>query len=127
MEVIYRAFDGKEFFDEYSCEEHEQQIKAKEHNGEITGFDYYGLPLSIIDNLAEFVSNAYFIGVKTESAVKFIQEVYKGEEFAQVCTKVGAYKYTYKTGEWENIDIIIKKLKSNIAELEQTKEKLMKN
>ena len=37
MEVIYRAFDGKEFFDEYSCEEYEQQIKAKEYKEEITG------------------------------------------------------------------------------------------
>lgn len=118
MEVIYRAFDGKEFFDEYSCEEHEQQIKAKEYNKEITGFNYYGLPLSIIDNLAEFVDGAYFIGVKTESAVKFIQEVYEGEEFARVCTKVGAYKYVCETDKWENIDTII-------AELEQTKEKLM--
>lgn len=127
MEIIYRAFDGKEFPDEFSCEEHEQQIKAKEYKKEITGFSYYGLPLSITNNLAEFVSNAYFIGVKTESAVKFIQEVYDGEEFARVCTKIGAYKYIYETDEWENIDTIIKKLKSDIAELEQTKEKLMED
>lgn len=127
MEIIYRAFDGKEFFDEYSCEEHERQTKAKEYEGEITGFNCHGFSLNISNNFTEFIDEVCSIGVKTENAVKFIQEAYKGEELARVCTKVGAYKYIYETDEWVNIDNIINKLKAEITKLEQTKEKLMKD
>lgn len=127
MEIIYRAFDGKEFFDVYSCEEHEQQIKAKEYDEEITGLDRYGLPLSITDNLEEFTNKAHFVGVKTERAVKFIQEAFNGEGLALVCTKIGAYKYLWMEDEWMSIDNLINKLKSDIVKLKQIKEKLMGN
>lgn len=125
MEIIYRASDGKEFFDVYSCEEHERQIKVEEYDGEITGFNRYGLPLSITNNLEEFTNKAFFVGVKTERAVKFIQEAYDGEGLALVCTKIDAYKYLWMEDEWISIDNLINKLKSDIAELKQMKEKLM--
>lgn len=115
MEIIYRADDGTEFYDESDCERYEEIQRLSEMKLTSRFWDRKGRPMEIED-LAETVENAYYAELATDEEAAFIDSyVY---ERVDCCIfedgdepRAGRYYYDTYYEVWKNIEELNKKYK----------------
>lgn len=116
MEIIYKAFDGKIFDNEYKCQNYETEKALEEYRKSVKLLDSYGKPIPLTqDGLVE----CFFINIKNEKFLKWIPE----QRFS-LPQNIGIYYYNDKDDRWENLDNKIDELKENLSFLIGAKEKL---
>lgn len=104
MKIIYEAFDGKQFDDEFECTDYEWK---KEHNVSLKDLIFYDIDGKVMlgDKLSEDVySKVMKIEVLSNNAVQAIQDIanYTGFLCYDVIREVGIW-------EWNNEDEKFKK------------------
>jgi hypothetical protein len=109
MEIIYRAFDGKEFDDEEECLDYELKVKTENFtkSNHLAFFDKNGdrLNTSIFKALVE----AEFISIVTKNAFEIVEKVGKdyGLAFPPKC---GFWTWDSSKEDWVDIDDKIEEL-----------------
>lgn len=75
MEIIYKAFDGKEFDDEEECLDYELKIKTENFtkNNHLAFFDKEGNRLDI--SIFKALNEAEFISISTEDAFEIVERI----------------------------------------------------
>ena len=119
MEIIYKAFDGKIFYDEDDCQHYEEEKKLEKYQDGIKILDSDGniMPLAL-----ENLERAFYLSIKKEECVDFLFEqdiIYPREK--------GIYYYDDHcgyVGEWKKIDDKISQLKEKLRFFASVKEKL---
>ena len=119
MEIIYRADDGTEFYDESDCERYEEIQRLSEMKLTSRFWDRKGQPM-VIEDLAETVENAYYAELTTDEEATFIDDyVYEkvgcyifedGDD-----AKAGRYYFDSYHEVWKNIEELNKKYKEVLA------------
>lgn len=119
MEIIYRADDGTEFYDENDCVEYEERQRLSEMNLTSRFWDRTGHPL-LIEDLAGTVEHAYYAELTTDEEAAFIDDyAYErvgccifgdGEE-----PKAGRYYYDPYHEMWKNIEELNKRYQKVLA------------
>lgn len=100
MKIIYIADDGKEFNNEFDCEDYEWKL-AHTHLNEICFYDKDGNKLC--DAYSEDTyNNAERIVVQNENAVKELQEFarYTGYDCYEDIVECGEWHFDYKKGTY---------------------------
>jgi len=119
MEIIYRADDGTEFYDEDDCERYEEKQRLNEMNLTSRFWDRTGHPL-LIEDLAGTVEHAYYAELTTDEEAAFIDGyvyekvgggIFENEEDA----KAGRYYFDTYHEVWKNIEELNKKYKEVLA------------
>lgn len=119
MEIIYRADDGTEFYDESDCERYEEIQRLSEMKLTSRFWDRKGQPMAIGD-LAETVENAYYAELTTDEEAAFID----GYVYDKVgcCifedggdAEAGRYYFDTYHEVWKNIEELNKKYKEVLA------------
>ena len=111
--IIYRSFDGEDFYDEQTCEEYEQ--KYLEYGREFAvAYDFYLGNWEHLDidkvNIDEMLCNLDFAFQNCEYVrVHFIpsieaQDFMYGEFGFNLPEKKGTFKYDHDTDEWVEVD-----------------------
>jgi len=106
MEIIYRAFDGKEFKNEDEClsYEHQQEIKALNLQSRFFNFD--GEVMDIND-LYHCIENGWYMDIVSIEEARIIAE-YAEREMSLVLFKdkptIGRFYYNDGAEEWHNIE-----------------------
>lgn len=106
MEIIYRAFDGKEFKNEDEClsYEHQQEIKALNLQSRFFNFD--GEVMDIND-LYHCIENGWYMDIVSIEEARIIAE-YAEREMSLVLFKdkptIGRFYYDDSAEEWHNIE-----------------------
>lgn len=119
MEIIYRADDGTEFYDESDCERYEEIQRLSEMKLASRFWDRNGRPMEIED-LAETVEHAYYAELATDEEAIFIDSY--AYEKVGCCifedagdAKAGRYYYDTYHEVWKNIEELNKKYKEVLA------------
>lgn len=123
MDIIYRAFDGKEFDCEDDCLKYETMINAKRFKSNIVGLGESGEEIGLSDGLEQFFQDSYFVFVKTQEAVDFINNMDLMIK-SPYCEMEEYYYYDEGEDEWISINEKINELYGEIEELSQIKRKL---
>lgn len=119
MEIIYRADDGTEFYDEDDCVEYEERLRLSRMNLISRFWDRTGHPL-LIDDLAETVEHTYYAELATDEEAIFIDDyayervgccIFEEEEDA----KAGRYYFDSYHEVWKNIEELNKKYQDVLA------------
>ena len=116
MEIIYRAKDGKEFDDEYDCEEYERSITPHtfkmwdENCNPITYYDVNGY------------GSATYVGVRNQEEVEDVSNEFR--YFGYSCEgidDIGLYYYTDGriVPQWENALNIIELCSKRIDNIKE--------
>lgn len=83
MEIIYRAFDGKEFSNEIDCRAHEDELKASEFASNIHLWDEDKDSRELTAELIEDFNLIMYFRCDTEEAYKFILDLNVKEGYAK--------------------------------------------
>lgn len=119
MEIIYRADDGTEFYNESDCKRYEERQRLNEMNLASRFWDRQGQPIEI-DDLAETVEHAYYAELVTDEEAAFIDDyayervgccIFEEEEDA----KAGRYYFDSYHEVWKNIEELNKKYQDVLA------------
>lgn len=111
--IIYRAFDGEDFYDEQTCAEYEQ--KYLDYGSEFAAaYDFYLENWEHLDidkvNIDEMLCNLDFAFQTCKYViVHFIpseeaQDFMYGEIGFRLPNKKGTFKYDYETDRWEAVE-----------------------
>lgn len=128
MEIIYRAFDGKNFESEDECIMYENEKRSSVWKNEIIGFDSGMNQANLEDGFDSLFRRSFYIVVKTEATIRFLQEN-KEElgsfvcDFCEDCDKPGCYFYDDED-KWKNMDDIINDYYKEIERLDRLKKRL---
>ena len=114
MDIIYRAFDGKEFEEEDDCLYYEREIIANKYKNDIIGLDDNLEEINLFDGIENFFQKSYFILIKTNEAVDFIKENNFNWNFYIPSFGKGTYYYDQIVGEWRAIDEKVNKFYQDI-------------
>lgn len=119
MEIIYRADDGTEFYDEDDCERYEEIQRLSKMNLTSRFWDSNG-QLIVIEDLARTVELAYYAELTTDEEAAFIDDY--AYERVGCCIfgdedepKAGRYYYDDYHEVWKNIEELNKKYKEVLA------------
>lgn len=119
MEIIYRADDGAEFYDESDCVEYEERQRLSEMKLTSRFWDRNGQPMDIED-LARTVELAYYAELTTDEEADFINSY--AYEKVGCCIfeddnepKAGRYYYDSYHEVWENIEELNRKYREVLA------------
>ena len=117
--IVYIAFDGKEFDNEYDCREYELNTKLKDIGNDLLLYDKNGKKIEKIDNqlLAESID---YIVVKSEKAYEYFVEQmdYFGLNYPDYYNSpICSYCYDYDENEWINIEDRVQCLQLEIDKL----------
>lgn len=119
MEIIYRADDGTEFYNEYDCERYEEMQRLGEMKLTSRFWDKNRRPMDI-DDLAETVEHAYYAELTTDEEAAFIDSyvyekvgcsIFEEEEDA----KAGRYYFDAYHEVWKDIEELNKKYQEVLA------------
>ena len=124
MDIIYRAFDGKEFEEEDDCLYYEREIIANKYKNDIIGLNKEFEKISLFDGIENFFQKSYFILIKTNEAVDFIKENNFNWNFYIPSFEKGTYYYDQTVDEWRAIDEKVNKFYQDIEEMMKIKRKL---
>lgn len=124
MDIIYRAFDGKEFEEEDDCLYYEREIIANKYKNDIIGLNKEFEKISLFDGIENFFQKSYFILIKTNEAVDFIKENNFNWNFYTPSFGKGTYYYDQIVDEWRAIDEKVNKFYQDIEEMMKIKRKL---
>lgn len=124
MDVIYRAFDGKEFEEEDDCLYYEKEITAEKYKNDIIGLDDNLEEINLFDGMNNFFQRSYFILIKTNEAADFIEENSSNCDFRIPHVRKGEYYYDKADYEWRTIDEKVSELYRDIEEITEIKRKL---
>lgn len=118
MEIIYRADDGTEFYNESDCERYEEIQRLSEMKLTSRFWDRKGCPM-VIEDLAETVENAYYAELATDEEAAFI-DGYVYEKvgcciFEEEDAKAGRYYFDGYHEVWKNIEELNKKYRDVLA------------
>ena len=119
MEIIYRAFDGKEFEDEYDCQEYEEKLTIKN----------LGRDLTIVNDEFEPVicgDDIYYFVVRSRVARSKINELispYYFERDKEILLDT-PYMWNDAATKFLPVSRLIEEKQAEIAELTQIIEKL---
>lgn len=129
MEIIYQAFDGKKFDSEDECIMYENEKRSNTWKNDIIGFDSGMNQANSEDGFDSLFRHSFYIVVKTEAAIRFLQEN-KDElgsfvfDFCEECNKPGCYFYDDNEDKWKNMDDIINDCYKEIKRLDGLKKHL---
>lgn len=124
MDIIYRAFDGKEFEKEDDCFCYEKEITAEKYKNDIIGLDDNLEEINLFDGMNNFFQRSYFILIKTNEAADFIEENSSNCDFCIPHVRKGEYYYDKTDCEWRTIDEKVSELYRDIEEIVEIKRKL---
>lgn len=124
MDIIYRAFDGKEFEKEDDCLYYEKEITAEKYKNDIIGLDDNLEEINLFDGMNNFFQRSYFILIKTNEAADFIEENSSNCDFRIPHVRKGEYYYDKTDYEWRTIDEKVSELYRDIEEIVEIKRKL---
>lgn len=124
MDVIYRAFDGKEFEKKDDCLCYEREITAEKYRNDIIGLDNKLEEINLFDGMNNFFQKSYFILIKTNEAADFIEENSSNCDFRIPHVRKGEYYYDETDYEWRTIDEKVSELYRDINEMTEVKRKL---
>lgn len=119
MEIIYRAFDGKEFEDEYDCLEYEDKLSIQTLGRELTIVNDEFEPVTCGDDV-------YYFIVRSEAARRKINELidpYHFERNKEVLLDT-PYMWDDNANKFLPIPRLIEEKQAEIAELIEYIEKL---
>ena len=119
MEIIYRAFDGKEFEDEYDCQEYEEKLSIQTLGRELTIVNDEFEPVTCGDDI-------YYFVVRSEAAKRKIYNLIDSYYFE--CNKEIAlntpYMWVDDANKFLSIPRTLEEKYKEIAELTEIIEKL---
>lgn len=124
MDIIYRAFDGKEFEGENDCLYYEREITAEKYKNDIIGLNEALERINLFDGMNDFFQRSYFILVKTNEAADFIEENSSNCDFYIPSIGKGEYYYDKADDEWRIMDEKLNELYRDIEEMTEIKRKL---
>lgn len=124
MDIIYRAFDGKEFEEEDDCLCYEKEITAEKYKNDIIGLDDNLEETNLFGGMNDFFQRSYFILIKTNEAADFIKENSSNCDFRIPHVRKGEYYYDETDSEWRTIDEKVSELYRDIEEIVEIKRKL---
>lgn len=124
MDVIYRAFDGREFEEEDDCIYYEREITAIKYKKDIIGLSDDLEEINLFDGTNNFFQKSYFIFIKTNEAADFIEENCSDYDFCDLTIKKGTYYYDKTCDEWRTMDEKLNELYRDIEEMTEIKRKL---
>lgn len=124
MDIIYRAFDEKEFEKEDDCLCYEKEITAEKYKNDIIGLDDNLEEINLFDGMNNFFQRSYFILIKTNEAADFIEENSSNCDFRIPHVRKGEYYYDKTDYEWRTIDEKVSELYRDIEEIVEIKRKL---
>ena len=126
MEIIYRADDGTEFYDENECKYYEEKQQLMERlNGKKLASRFWDRKrrLMDIDDLAETVKGAYYAELATDEEAVFIDNY--AYEKVGCCifedagdAEAGRYYYDSYRDAWKNIEELNKPYREVLAVFE---------
>lgn len=119
MEIIYRAFDGKEFEDEYDCQEYEETLAIKNLGRELTIVNDEFEPVTCGDDI-------YYFVVQSEAARRKIYDLidYCYLECSKEILLNTPYMWYDDANKFLPIPRLIEEKQAEIAELARYIEKL---
>ena len=96
MEIIYRAFDGKEFDDEYDCKCYENLMGFEEctKSKELLFFDASGKQMK--DELYKSIEGSTFVYISSSNALNILLSI----------AEVHDYDVPQREGLWEYIEAV---------------------
>lgn len=124
MDIIYRAFDGKEFEGENDCFYYEREITANKYKNDIIGLNEDLEEINLFDGISVFFQKSYFVLIKTNEAADFIEENSSNRDFYIPSIRKGEYYYDKMDDEWKTIDEKLNELYRDIEEITEIKRKL---
>lgn len=124
MDIIYRAFDGKEFEGENDCFYYEREITANKYKNDIIGLNEDLEEINLFDGISDFFQKSYFVLIKTNEAADFIEENSSNRDFYIPSIRKGEYYYDKMDDEWKTIDEKLNELYRDIEEMTEIKRKL---
>lgn len=124
MDIIYRAFDGKEFEGENDCLYYEREITANKYKNDIIGLNDFLEETNLFDGIGDFFRRSYFVLIKTNEAADFIEKISSERDFYIPSIGKGEYYYDKTDDEWRTIDEKVNELYRDIEEMMEIKRKL---
>ena len=124
MDIIYRAFDGKEFEGENDCLYYEREITANKYKNDIIGLNEGLEEINLFNGMGDFFQGSYFILIKTNEAADFIEKIRPDCDLYIPFIKKGAYYYDKTVDEWRTIDEKINELYKEVEQMIKIKNKL---
>lgn len=124
MDIIYRAFDGKEFEEENDCLHYEREITANKYKNDIIGLNEGLEEINLFNGMTDFFQESYFVLIKTNEAADFIEENSSNRDFYIPSIRKGEYYYDKMDDEWKTIDEKLNELYRDIEEITEIKRKL---
>lgn len=124
MDIIYRAFDGKEFEGENDCFYYEREITANKYKNDIIGLNEDLEEINLFNGISDFFQKSYFVLIKTNEAADFIEENSSNCDFYIPSIRKGEYYYDKMDDEWKTIDEKLNELYRDIEEITEIKRKL---
>lgn len=124
MDIIYRAFDGKEFEGENDCFYYEREITANKYKNDIIGLNEDLEEINLFDGISDFFQKSYFVLIKTNETADFIEENSSNRDFYIPSIRKGEYYYDKMDDEWKTIDEKLNELYRDIEEITEIKRKL---
>lgn len=106
MEIIYRAFDGKEFQREDDCLEYERQQEIKALNLQSRFFNFDGEVMDIND-LYHCIENGWYMEIATIEEARIIAEYAEREigiTLFETTPTIGRYYWDDANEEWRSIE-----------------------
>lgn len=107
MELIYKAFDGKEFSNEIDCRAHEDSLKADEFESQLHLWDEDRCILKLDTELLEDFCRVMYFRCDTEEAYKFVLDLNVAEGYAKGLTGAGAnitWWWNEQRTQWEHLE-----------------------
>lgn len=108
MEIIYRAFDGKEFQHEDDCLEYERQQEIKALNLQSRFFNFDGEAMDIND-LYHCIENGWYMEIASIEEAQIIAEYAErevGTTLFRTKPAVGRYYWDDSAEQWRNIETL---------------------
>ena len=109
MEIIYRAFDGKEFDDEEECLNYELKVKTENFtkSNHLAFFDEEGNRINI--SIFKALNEAEFMSISTENAFEIVERV--GNKFClEYPSDCGLWQWDDDHDKWVTVDYKIEEL-----------------
>lgn len=105
MEVIYRAFDGKEFDDEYECEqyEHMRELVSKDFHSHL--YTTKGEEIQLIDITSDNCDNILYMDIKSQEDYETIDKIMECFGCGMPPT-FGRYYYDLVADVWKSYDYL---------------------
>lgn len=119
MEIIYRAFDGKEFEDEYDCQEYEDKLVIKNLGRDLTMVNDEFEPVTCGDDVYYFVVRSRVARDK----IKELLDSYLFERNEEICLDT-PYMWNDDISKFLPIPRLIEEKQAEIAKLTEYIEKL---